>query len=110
MQEATPGARPSQLSAFPHGASLCLTAPGCPARKKNISSKSFISTFRPSQFLLLWPAGHLPRQQGCRWLGEGAQPWGTPGGGGTLGWLGGIEGFALATCARWMMAAGRGKS
>lgn len=55
---------------------------GCPVRKKNISSKSFISSFRPSQFLLLWPAGQSPRQPGCRWLGGmaignswGVEPW-----------------------------------
>lgn len=52
--------------------------PGCPARKKTISNKSFISSFRPSQFLSLWPAGRLPQQlKGhCR----GARPRGTLGG------------------------------
>lgn len=45
---------------------------GCPARKKAISSKSFIPCFRPTQFLLFCPAA-------APWVEWGAQP----GGGGT---------------------------
>lgn len=41
MREATPGARPSQPPASPHGASLCLTALGCPTRKKKHQQQIF---------------------------------------------------------------------
>lgn len=69
-----PGAPPSPTPFAPDSTNTAWTnSPGCPARKKTISSKSFISSFRPTQFLLFCPAVRPPGWSGGRRPGGHSQ-------------------------------------